>query len=119
MPGRLYCDGAGRELVDADLTLHANWGTGAVATIADGSNDQRGSISINSETTSVGASPTVIVTYAQAWSHAPFVIVCKGDAADTEEFAVTASTTTAFTVQLIGTPSGGDVDYAFNYFVVG
>jgi len=117
MPGRLYADGASPVIEAADLTLHANWGTTPAVTIATGSNDQRGSISINTNAT-VGANPTVIHTFKRAYAHAPFVIVCKGDADDTEEFAVTAVSATAFTVQLVGTPTQ-DVDYAFNYFVVG
>jgi hypothetical protein len=119
MAGRLYCNGAGPVLTSDNLALHANWGTGATVAIATGSNDQRGTLTVTSKTTSKGASPTITVTFNRAYGTTPVVVVCKGDAVDTEEFAVTEVSTTGFVVTLVGTPSGGDVAYAVNYFVVG
>ena len=114
MPGMHHFVGASRAIAAADVTLHANWGT--TPTLALAGNGQRGKVTITAKATT-GADPTVVVAFPLAFEAAPAaVLVGKADVNDTEEFTVTAISTTSFTVTLKGTPTA-DTVYSFYYFV--
>jgi hypothetical protein len=123
---RLFADGAGRDLVAADVAVGAGWGDDApVVTIRAGSNDSRGAIDVLSDgSNQAQATATVTVTFTKAYDAAPIVVV-GGDIADlgaagaaTHGWNVGAVSTTAFTVTLDTIPVDAK-DYGFSYVVVG
>jgi len=118
MPGRLYGNNTSTDLTAAQVVANANWGSAATVAITSGSNDQRGTIAVTASTTTPGANPTVVVTFSTAWESTPFVVVCKANVVTALPFAVTAVSTTSFTVTFIGTPVDTNVN-SFSYFVVG
>ena len=122
MPGRIYANTASRALVAGDVALGVGWGDGTlVLSIASGSNDQRGALTV----TSVGsnqdvATATVTVTFAQPYEAAPFVLVARGGgtAGPTEKFFVVSTATTGFVIAKTIIPTVSETCQAY-YQVLG
>ncbi len=113
--GRVVAGTDEADLVAADITVSAGWGTSPTVAPASGSKDHRGRVSITAQATP-GANPTVQVTFKRAFASAPFVTVSRGDivAPTTGVWVVTARTTTSFTATFIGTPVAASV-YVLDY----
>lgn len=74
----LYADGAGRDLVDADVAIGAGWGGTAAAAVVAGSNRSRGRINVTaSATTPDQSTATVTLTFPEPFETAPFVVVTR------------------------------------------
>lgn len=122
---RLKADGAGRDLVAADVTVGAGFGTTATAEIASGSNDSRGRISVTSGGTGQAqATATVAVAFTEAYDEIPVVVCVRDhkdegtDAAATVGVKVSTVSTTGFTLQSTTLPVSGE-ETGFAYIVVG
>jgi hypothetical protein len=113
---KLNVGGAGPDLVAADITAHANWGTDPVITVADGSNDAAGVITVVAKATT-GAGPTLVVPFSKQKDDVPAVVVTRGDAIANAAGEVHASADVdEITISFDGTPTA-DQTYVFNYIV--
>lgn len=96
----------GTACVVGDFALSAGWGTTASLTVAPGSNDSRGSITITSAGTGQGANPTVTLTFHDgAWpTNLPFGWACMAGGTGTQAVITVTSTTTTLVLTYVGTP---------------
>lgn len=118
MTGRRFnAQGAGPEVVAADVAVSAGWGTGPTVTVADGSNDSRGKITIEAEATPA-ADPTITITFAKAFDSVPLFAICARQDEDQAagEFRVTGLTATAAVITFEGTPVANEV-YEVAYLI--
>lgn len=117
---------SGTALVSGNIALSAGWGTSPTLAINRGT-DQAASIQITAKAT-VGANPTVIVTFADGtFTQIPVVVACRTDvvganstptAAITNQWAVTTVTATAVTFTFVGTPVANSV-YGLAWIALG
>ena len=122
---RVLADGAGRDLVAADVTVGVGFGSTATKEIAAGSNDSRGRISITSSGTGQAqATATVAVVFTKAYEEIPVVVVSRDhtdegtDAAATVQPDVLVVSKTGFTLISNTLPVSGE-ETGFAYVVVG
>lgn len=108
--GRVVSGTEEAELVVADITVSAGWGTGPTVAPAAGSKDHRGRVSITAQATP-GANPTVAVAFKRPFASAPFVTVARGDivAPAGGYWAITTRSATGFTATFVGTPVAASV----------
>jgi len=107
----------GTAAVAADFALGVGWGGVTTATVASGSNAQRGSFTITAQNTSPAqATATVVFTFPDgAWSSAPFGLVnVTSTSAIDEGHVVLTTTTTAATMTFSVLPVNTKV-YTFRY----
>jgi hypothetical protein len=110
----------GRALVAGDIVLGAGWGTAPVLTLTSGSNGQRGRLTILAKATAAQATATIVLTFPEPYTAAPFVIN-KSTTNDNSltaaaEFTCTTTTTTAtFTHTILPVADKTyTLDYAFS-----
>ncbi len=113
----------GTATVAGDYALSAGWGTTASVTVAAGSDDQRGQITVAATGTGQAANPTITFTFKDgAWTSSPFYIVKRNDAnvLPNEGTAPTSwtQTTTVLTITFNGTPTAAN-SYVFAYHGIG
>ena len=90
----------GTALAAGDVAIGAGWGTVATKAILTGSNAQRGRVAVTASTTGLSqATATVVITFPEPYSSAPFCIpsVTSTSAID-EGHILWTSTTTALTL---------------------
>lgn len=120
----LNADGAGRDIVAADVVVGAGFGTTPVLDIASGSNRSRGRFTVLADATAAQATATVVLTFPEAFDSVP-VVTCVRDKtdetngpADTEGFIVASVTATAVTFIKKEIPVDTE-DCGFAYTIVG
>lgn len=116
--GRITGD-LGTVLTSSNIAVGAGWGTSPDLTIASGSNDVRGILTITAKATPSQSTATVIITYADgAYPSAPHPIVnMHSDQAIGDSGSVRAvSTTTALTITSDVLPVAGKI-YVIKYGV--
>ena len=113
---KINADGAGPDIVAADVTL-TGFGTTPVLAIASGSNDARGKFTVTADAVPA-ADATIELAFQKAKDAAPFVFVqrCDEDQA-AGDFRVTAIDVDGFTITFEGTPVDTEV-YEVEYLVV-
>jgi len=122
----LDAQGAGRDLVAADVTLGAGFGTTATKVIAPGSNRSRGSVIVTSAGTGQAqATADIVITFPEgAFDSAPAAVVARGGingggtAVVTVFPKVKAITVTALTINGNTLPVAAETT-EFSYVVVG
>ena len=100
--GRINADGAGPDLVAADVTVGAGFGSTATKAIKAGSNDMAGAVTVTSSGTGQAqATATIAVVFKRALDYIPVVVVSRGGgtAAMTVFPQVTAVSATGFTIR--------------------
>lgn len=113
----------GTAAVAGDFTLGAGWGGGAVPVVTTGSNAQRGTVSVTATTTTPAqATATIAFVFPDgAYASAPFVKLKSSTNStgeeDTGRFALTAVSTTGFTVTYSILPVDTFV-YVLHYLVI-
>lgn len=121
----LQADGAGRDLVAADVALGAGFGTTATKVIAPGSNRSRGSVIVTSAGTGQAqATADIVITFPEPFDEVPFAVVGRGGinaggtAVVTVFPKVKAITKTALTINGNTLPVAAETT-EFSYAVVG
>jgi len=117
---RLGGNGCGTAVVAADFTPSAGFGATASVSVATGSTDMRGEITITAAGAGTGANPTCAFVFKDgAYEAAPFVVVCAtGGSQPTVPWTVTSRATTGFTVTFNGTASAAET-YKLAWHVIG
>ena len=82
------------------VALGAGWGTAGAGVLLSGSNQQRGRIAITASTTGLSqATATVVITFPEPYSSAPFALTNVTSTSSIDEgHIVWTSTTTALTL---------------------
>lgn len=107
------------------VSAHSNAGTGASAALASGSTDSAGQVQLTTGTTPAGNGTIVTVTFAKAYSAAPFVALQKANANAAGLFnnitsvEYVAASTTNFEIKVDGPIEPSLNHYAWNYHVIG
>jgi hypothetical protein len=104
---------------DTDFTP-VNWGSDAALAVQVGSKEMRGQVTVTTGTTSIGANPTLTLTFPDGtWGNGPFAVVARngGTGVTLTGYSWTTSGTT-LVISTVGTPLAGET-YIYNWMMMG
>lgn len=108
----------GTPLASGDWAMSAGWGTGATLSVAAGSTDQRGQVTVTAGTAPV-ANPTLTLTFHDgSWPAVPFVLAGRNDAASPAAQITWTTTATTLVLTFQGIPVAGQ-SYTINWVLIG
>lgn len=90
-------------LDNSDVSLNANWGTGATVTAMDGTDMAAGFVITAGS--SPGADPVATLTFKNTWTTSPSVIVARSGGTDTAFTLEWTPLAATLSIKIIGTPT--------------